>query len=149
MNTRCRPQSSWPRSASSPHEVPVGFAPGCCKPAPLLSQSIRLITSQFRLFYRRPTLLVESRPRSWKLNNDVLTEILASPQLNLKDLLEISLVSHCFRVLVTPLIFGKHTWSPWSGSRPSFPTQALWAHIRCVLNRTRTFLQFVNGTTEY
>ncbi|KAJ7831424.1 hypothetical protein B0H14DRAFT_2804893, partial [Mycena olivaceomarginata] len=92
-----------------------------------------LLQAAFRLFYRRPTLLIESRPRSWKLNNDVLTEILASPQLNLKDLLEISLVSHRFRVLVTPLIFGKHTWSPWSGSRPSFPTQALWAHIR-ILN---------------
>lgn len=82
---------------------------------------------------------MESRPRSWTLNDDVLEEIFASPQLNLEDLLEISLVSHRFRILVMPLIFGNYTWSPWSlNFRPSFPTQTLWAHIWSALIHLRT-----------
>ncbi|KAJ7468262.1 hypothetical protein B0H11DRAFT_2046069 [Mycena galericulata] len=76
-------------------------------------------------------LLVARRGRKARdLNDDVLVEIFRRPELCFEDVLQISLASHHLRALVMPLIFGKHTWSPWRVHWRSFPAQTLWPHIR-------------------
>ncbi|KAJ7806411.1 hypothetical protein B0H14DRAFT_2875678 [Mycena olivaceomarginata] len=67
------------------------------------------------------------------LNDDLLMEILRRPEINFKDMLRISLTCHRFRRLTTPLIFGRHTWSPWRWACRSFPPETLWPHIRVLI----------------
>ncbi|KAJ7086875.1 hypothetical protein B0H15DRAFT_345051 [Mycena belliarum] len=76
---------------------------------------------------RAPDPLVQSTGR---VNDDVLDEILRRPELGFADLLNISLTSRRWRSCAMPLLFGKHTWSPWLGKRRSFPWRTLWPLIR-------------------
>ncbi|KAJ7744795.1 hypothetical protein DFH07DRAFT_834304 [Mycena maculata] len=73
-------------------------------------------------------LRVESTRR---LNDDILAEIFARPEIQFEDLLRLSTASRRFRVLLMPRLFGKHTWAPWHPNyRPGFPPNWLWQHIR-------------------
>ncbi|KAJ7483962.1 hypothetical protein B0H11DRAFT_2279657 [Mycena galericulata] len=86
-----------------------------------------------------PAVAAGCRPQ-FRLNDDLLAEIFRRPEINLQDRLQISLTCHHFRELGMPLIFGKHTWSPWRSACRSFPPETLWPHIRVLL---------VEGTSDW
>ncbi|KAJ7200730.1 hypothetical protein B0H12DRAFT_1331021 [Mycena haematopus] len=91
------------------------------------------VASRWFRFLHRPLRLPGPTQKQW-FNDDILAEICARPEIQFQNLIQISMVSRRFRVLLMPKLFSKHTWSPWGPHhRLAFPPCQLWPYIRVLV----------------